>query len=359
MNDLIIPKSIFLIDALRSAYVTFSDKKSAKNFFRILLGYIKIQEKSYQMEFTCVGDEEEDKKDEANVTKIDNVEYFTDWECEKCSTINFSRVLSCVKCHFKKSDNCKTVLSIKKQFNAKGFEQNQPSHCLIIRSPSIPLSSEIEIFTIFSRYGKVKDVRMIKDKSGVYKEFAFVEYPTIDEAANVIAEFSMAPTQLRGYDISVDFSKLRNNDEKFKTVDKPLDFASNYNEYKSNFINNDFSINSCKDFLSLEQLQKLKDYEAKKLKQEIKEIRNDDDQVNFIQKEIIPISKEPTSLVVTENIEGKNLEKEVKQVLISDMTEFICTICQRKFGTKEKLEKHEKLSDLHKENIRKLQITNN
>lgn len=33
---------------------------------------------------------------------------------------------------------------------------------------------------------------------------------------------------------------------------------------------------------------------------------------------------------------------------------FICNICQRKFATKEKLTKHEKLSDLHKENLKKL-----
>lgn len=36
-------------------------------------------------------------------------------------------------------------------------------------------------------------------------------------------------------------------------------------------------------------------------------------------------------------------------------TTFICYICQRKFLTEEKLKNHEKLSELHKKNLAKLQ----
>ena len=39
--------------------------------------------------------------------------------------------------------------------------------------------------------------------------------------------------------------------------------------------------------------------------------------------------------------------------------EFICMICQRKFASEEKLALHEKLSDLHRQNLNKLKLNNN
>ena len=39
--------------------------------------------------------------------------------------------------------------------------------------------------------------------------------------------------------------------------------------------------------------------------------------------------------------------------------EIICMICQRKFASAEKLALHEKLSELHKQNLNKLKLNNN
>ena len=59
----------------------------------------------------------------------------------------------------------------------------------------------------------------------------------------------------------------------------------------------------------------------------------------------------------SENNNDKNDEK--KNEINSNINEFICMICQRKFASAEKLALHEKLSELHKQNLNKLKLNNN
>ena len=73
------------------------------------------------------------------------------------------------------------------------------------------------------------DIRLIKDKiTNEFKEFAFVEFPTIEIATNAFTQFTLNPVTLNGQDITVDFSKLRSIDEKNKFVDKQAEINVSY-----------------------------------------------------------------------------------------------------------------------------------
>lgn len=62
----------------------------------------------------------------------------------------------------------------------------------------------------FSQYGQVKDIRMIADKvTGEPKEYAFVEYFSIDEATVALNQFKRNPLKMRGNPIYATFSKIR------------------------------------------------------------------------------------------------------------------------------------------------------
>ena len=54
-------------------------------------------------------------------------------------------------------------------------------------------------------------------------------------------------------------------------------------------------------------------------------------------------------------------EKEEKDntILENKEREAICIICQRKFANFDKLKLHEKLSELHRQNLEKLKLNNN
>ena len=60
------------------------------------------------------------------------------------------------------------------------------------------------------------------------------------------------------------------------------------------------------------------------------------------------------------NDNNNNKDDEKKKEANKDINnEFICLICQRKFASAEKLALHEKLSELHKQNLNKLKLNNN
>lgn len=57
-------------------------------------------------------------------------------------------------------------------------------------------------------------MRLIKDKqTGENKDYAFVEFSSIEEAADVMKDYTLNPSQLQGKDLFIDFSKLRKIDE--------------------------------------------------------------------------------------------------------------------------------------------------
>ena len=108
-----------------------------------------------------------------------------------------------------------------------------------------------------------------------------------------------------------------------------------------------------------------KEYEKNKLNKEsedntLEENELDDDinNTNNDYNEKFDISK--YNVVSMDNMKQDNNEEENRNKDIEENNkEAICLICQRKFASVEKLKLHEKLSELHQQNLAKLKINNN
>ena len=121
---------------------------------------------------------------------------------------------------------------------------------------------------------------------------------------------------------------------------------------------------------------RIQNYEKKKNKEinnnndKEKEDDNEEDNNNNNYNEEFDISK--YNVISLDNLQNNEENKEDnnnknnndnndegKKKEINTINEFICMICQRKFASAEKLALHEKLSELHKQNLNKLKLNNN
>lgn len=65
----------------------------------------------------------------------------------------------------------------------------------------------------FSKYAQVKDIRMIKDKfNGSWRDFAFVEFFTIEDANMVMSTVKKDPLKINGVQVFVTYSRLKKGD---------------------------------------------------------------------------------------------------------------------------------------------------
>lgn len=70
---------------------------------------------------------------------------------------------------------------------------------------------------------------MIKDRfAKEYKDFAFIEFYSIEEAIEVIRMFSLNPLKLQGKDLVIDFSKIK----PFEEPNSSFEFQVNHNKLK-------------------------------------------------------------------------------------------------------------------------------
>lgn len=70
-----------------------------------------------------------------------------------------------------------------------------------------PEASENDIKTAFSGFGEIKEVRVIKDREGKSKGYAFVEMPQMNDAKNAIE--SLNGKDLGGRALKVNFAKAK------------------------------------------------------------------------------------------------------------------------------------------------------
>ena len=191
---------------------------------------------------------------------------------------------------------------------------------------------------------------------------------------------------------------LQNNIEALK--EKQEERISSYDDYYNNNVNN-----KVEEELKMKKMQMLKmqrdkkkklekkmnnwaqhqekiseiriqNYEKKKNKEinnnndKEKEDDNEEDNNNNNYNEEFDISK--YNVISLDNLQNNEENKEDnnnknnndnndegKKKEINNVNEFICMICQRKFASAEKLALHEKLSELHKQNLNKLKLNNN
>ena len=104
------------------------------------------------------------------------------------------------------------------------------------------------------------------------------------------------------------------------------------------------------------ELERNQENENKQSEKDTEEENENEDNNNNDYNELFDVSK--YNVVSMENINKDNKEeKEDKN--IEENKEAICIICQRKFASFEKLKIHEKLSELHRQNLEKLKLNNN
>jgi RNA-binding protein 5/10 len=66
---------------------------------------------------------------------------------------------------------------------------------------------------VFSKFAQVKDIRMIKDRMTYEKrDFAFVEYFTLEDATKVVELSKKSVIQLKGHSLFVTFSRIKRNE---------------------------------------------------------------------------------------------------------------------------------------------------
>jgi RNA recognition motif-containing protein len=75
-------------------------------------------------------------------------------------------------------------------------------------------SALIQLLDIFNQIAQVKDIRMIRDRiSGEVKDFAFIEFFTLDEANCVLAEMKRNPLSIKGQPVNITYSKIKRFEE--------------------------------------------------------------------------------------------------------------------------------------------------
>ena len=95
------------------------------------------------------------------------------------------------------------------------------------------------------------------------------------------------------------------------------------------------------------------------------EENNDDDNDNKIDKEGGEFDFSKYNVVSLDNMKNENNNKDdnnnnnENKNKVEEKKDIICVICQRKFNSLEKLALHEKISELHKNNLNKLNSAKN
>jgi RNA recognition motif-containing protein len=63
---------------------------------------------------------------------------------------------------------------------------------------------------VFSEFAQVKDIRVIKDKSGdSYRDFAFVEFFTVEDSTFVLERSKIDRIKVKGAPVFLSYSKFK------------------------------------------------------------------------------------------------------------------------------------------------------
>ncbi|EGR30144.1 hypothetical protein IMG5_140420 [Ichthyophthirius multifiliis] len=182
---------IKLVPYLGSVYIQYPSVSAATKTLYHLKGKIKLRDEFYPMDFYNSGQQQQ---------KSSYEQPQTDWICDKCEYKNFAKRTKCNKCEKPRSSNCRVVL------NSVGGKQtlsvpvgitmilaplNEVNTSLMVRGNIIQYITESHLIDSFEPYAKIKDVRLVKNKqNGQQRDFAFVEFYTLEDAERVLSQTS-------------------------------------------------------------------------------------------------------------------------------------------------------------------------
>lgn len=78
----------------------------------------------------------------------------------------------------------------------------------------------------FSKYAQIKDIRTIKDKQGdQYRDFAFIEFHSIEDATYVIERAKQDRVKIRGQPVYLAFSKFKQSEQYVRNLTSIINFV--------------------------------------------------------------------------------------------------------------------------------------
>jgi RNA-binding protein 5/10 len=221
------PDQIQLISALGTAYAVFPSKEAAKKILYKLEGNLDLGNLKFPIEFYPSSIAKNNKQMPQTLAK--DVNLVQDWICDKCDYKNFARRIKCYKCENPRNQNCRVVYNsaciIRPNFSSMHM-QTPPTAIdtaagantsLMVRGNVLFEISETMLLDIFSKIAPVKDIRMVKNKNtGQMRDFAFIEFYTIDEAEAVLKMTQSPDFKINGQTVTVAFSKSRKRDVSYE-----------------------------------------------------------------------------------------------------------------------------------------------
>lgn len=117
-----------------------------------------------------------------------------DWYCLSCDAYNFPRRSKCFKCGAARSST--------------RSEEEITRSSIMVKSTALASASEEDVRDVFEHIGRVRDVRLIKDRlTGLNKSFAFIEFATSSEADSAVFCGEQGCVKLHGDMLTIVHSK--------------------------------------------------------------------------------------------------------------------------------------------------------
>lgn len=80
----------------------------------------------------------------------------------------------------------------------------------------------------FSQYAQIKDIRLIKDKSNgdQYKDFGFIEFFTVEDAAYVLEKAKQDRIKIKGIPVFLSYSRYKKTEQYVNYISYVYIFSS-------------------------------------------------------------------------------------------------------------------------------------
>ncbi|CAG9332395.1 unnamed protein product [Blepharisma stoltei] len=189
------PASINLVKAIKIAYVIFPTINSASEVFNALNENVSICGFSLQFDYAPTNSENSQQKFLSR----------TEWYCPKCDAYNFANRSKCYKCKFPRHS-----LRDPDHSELPAKEEENINATIMAKGSIVSVCDEETIFNTFAKFGKVKDVRKIRDRlSGDFRDIAFIEFYSINDADMTLEISGNSPITIEGCPITISKSRKR------------------------------------------------------------------------------------------------------------------------------------------------------
>ncbi|CAK83514.1 unnamed protein product (macronuclear) [Paramecium tetraurelia] len=233
MEANVIPhEEISIINAFGQAYIKYCTVDYARKVLIYLKGKISIGEHTLNVDFyDDTSGRQRRNRHELKNSLINQPPTSYDWICDKCGYENFAKRHKCNKCLNPRNINCK-ILSVMMAPTTGFTDDSLCNTSLMIKAKSIADATDSDILDIFAPLAAVKDIRLVKNKvpkdprMKEQKDFAFVEFFSVEDAENVYRYVTQNEVRLHGDQLIIQYSR-NNRASRYEDHQKPFGFYPN------------------------------------------------------------------------------------------------------------------------------------